>query len=60
MDWLIDLFAKPSVGQQVLALSLTAAIGIMLGKVKVKGVSLGGAVCRNLASFSLSIQSVCK
>ena len=43
MDWLIDLFAKPSVGQQVLALSLTAAIGIMLGKVKVKGVSLGGA-----------------
>ena len=43
MDWLIDLFTKPSVGQQVLALSLTAAIGIMLGKVKVKGVSLGGA-----------------
>ena len=43
MDWFIDLFAKPSVGQQVLALSLTAAIGIMLGKVKVKGVSLGGA-----------------
>ena len=43
MDWLIDLFAKPSVGQQVLALSLTAAIGIMVGKIKVKGVSLGGA-----------------
>ena len=43
MDWLIDLIAKPSVGQQVLVLSLTAAIGIMLGKVKVKGVSLGGA-----------------
>ena len=43
MDWLFDLFAKSSVGQQVLALSLTAAIGIMLGKVKVKGVSLGGA-----------------
>ena len=44
MDWLIDLFAKPSVGQQVLALSFTAAVGIMLGKVKVKGISLGGAV----------------
>ncbi len=43
MDWFIDLFAKPSVGQQVLALSLTAAVGIMLGKVKVKGISLGGA-----------------
>ena len=43
MDWLIDLIAKPSVGQQVFVLSLTAAIGIMFGKVKVKGVSLGGA-----------------
>ena len=43
MDWFIDLFAKPSVGQQVLALSLTAAMGVMLGKVKVKGISLGGA-----------------
>ncbi|MBQ7081094.1 MAG: putative transporter [Fibrobacter sp.] len=43
MDWLIDLLVKPSVGQQVLAISLTAAIGIMVGKIKVKGVSLGGA-----------------
>ncbi len=43
MNWLIELFANPSVGQQVLVLSLTAAIGIMIGKVKVKGVSLGGA-----------------
>ena len=43
MDWLIDLFTNPSVGQQVLVLSLTAAIGIMVGKIKVKGVSLGGA-----------------
>ncbi|MBR6448465.1 MAG: putative transporter [Fibrobacter sp.] len=43
MDWLIDLFKNPSVGQQVLILSLTAAIGIMVGKIKVKGVSLGGA-----------------
>ena len=43
MDWLLDLLVKPSVGQQVLAISLTAAIGIMVGKIKVKGVSLGGA-----------------
>ena len=43
MDRLIDLLVKPSVGQQVLAISLTAAIGIMVGKIKVKGVSLGGA-----------------
>ena len=43
MEWLIDLLVKPSVGQQVLVISLTAAIGIMVGKIKVKGVSLGGA-----------------
>ena len=43
MTWLIDLFTKPSVAQQVLAIALTAALGLMLGKVKVKGISLGGA-----------------
>lgn len=43
MNWLIDLFAKPSVGQQVVAIALTAAIGLMVGKIKVKGISLGGA-----------------
>ena len=43
MDWLIDLFAKPSVAQQVLSIAFTAALGLMLGKVKVKGISLGGA-----------------
>ena len=43
MTWLIDLFAKPSVGQQVLAIALTAALGLMLGKIKVKGIGLGSA-----------------
>ena len=43
MTWLIDLLTKPSVGQQVVAIALTAAIGLMLGKIKVKGISLGGA-----------------
>ena len=43
MTWIIDLFTKPSVGQQVVAIALTAAIGLMLGKIKVKGISLGGA-----------------
>ncbi|MBR4559336.1 MAG: putative transporter [Fibrobacter sp.] len=43
MNWLIDLFTKPSVGQQVVAIALTAAIGLMVGKIKVKGISLGGA-----------------
>ena len=43
MNWLIDLFTKPSVGQQVLAIAITAAIGLMIGKIKVKGIGLGSA-----------------
>ena len=43
MTWLIDLFTKPSVGQQVLAIAITAALGLMLGKIKVKGIGLGSA-----------------
>lgn len=43
MQWLIDLFTKPSVAEQVIVLSVTAALGLMLGKIKVKGICLGGA-----------------
>ncbi len=43
MTWLIDLFTKPSVAQPVIAIALTASIGLMVGKIKVKGISLGGA-----------------
>ena len=43
MNWLIDLFTKPSVGQQVLAIAITAAIGLMIGKIKIKGIGLGSA-----------------
>ena len=43
MTWLIDLFTQPSVGQQVVAIAFTAAIGLMVGKIKVRGISLGGA-----------------
>jgi putative transport protein len=43
MNWLINLFTQPSVGQQVVVIALTAAIGLMVGKIKVKGISLGGA-----------------
>lgn len=43
MNWLIDLFTKPSVAQQIIAITLTAALGLMFGKVKIKGISLGGA-----------------
>lgn len=43
MNWLIDLFTKPSVAQQIIAITLTATLGLMFGKVKIKGISLGGA-----------------
>lgn len=43
MNWLIDLFTKTSVAQQIIAITLTAALGLMFGKVKIKGISLGGA-----------------
>lgn len=43
MDWLINLFTGSSVAQQVVVLSFTAAVGLMVGKIKVKGISLGGA-----------------
>lgn len=43
MQWLFDLFTGSSVAQQVVVLSFTAAIGLMVGKIKVKGISLGGA-----------------
>ena len=43
MNWLINLFTQPSVGQHVVAIALTAAVGLMVGKIKVKGISLGGA-----------------
>jgi putative transport protein len=43
MNWLIDLFTKPSVAQQMIAITLTAALGLMFGKIKIKGISLGGA-----------------
>ena len=43
MQWLIDLFIKPSVGQQVLVIAITAALGLMIGKIKIRGIGLGSA-----------------
>lgn len=43
MQWLIALFTTPSVAEQVVVLSVTAALGLMIGKIKVRGISLGGA-----------------
>ena len=41
--WLFDLFTKSSVGQQVLVIAITAALGLMVGKIKIKGIGLGSA-----------------
>ncbi len=41
MDWLVDLFSGGSVASSILLLSLTIAVGIALGKIKICGISLG-------------------
>lgn len=41
MDWLVALFTEHSAIQAVVVLSLIATVGILLGKVRVGGVSLG-------------------
>lgn len=41
MDWLQSLFFGEGIAHTVLVLSLVIAIGIMLGKVKIAGISLG-------------------
>lgn len=43
MDWLIDLFRNDSVANAVLVLSLVVANGILLGSIRICGVSLGVA-----------------
>lgn len=41
MNWLIDLFTRNSVAHTALLYSVIIAFGMLLGKVKIKGVSLG-------------------
>lgn len=41
MNWLIDLFSGSSVAHSIFIYSLVVAIGVILGKVKIAGVSLG-------------------
>jgi putative transport protein len=41
MDWLINLFCGESIAHTVLLFSFVIAVGIVLGKVKVFGISLG-------------------
>lgn len=41
MDWLNSLFFGQSIAQAVLVISMVITIGIMLGKIKICGISLG-------------------
>ncbi len=41
MDWLLDLFAGEGIAHTILIYSLVIALGVMLGKVKFFGISLG-------------------
>jgi len=43
MSWLNDLFWKESVAQTVLIYSLVIASGVLLGKIRIRGISLGVA-----------------
>lgn len=41
MDWLYDLLFSTSTAHSILIIALTISIGIVLGKIKIKGVSIG-------------------
>ena len=41
MDWFLELFCSPGVVQTVLILSLVSAAGLILGRLKIAGISLG-------------------
>lgn len=41
MDWLFSTFAEPSMIQTVIIISIVAAVGLALGKIKLFGISLG-------------------
>lgn len=41
MEWLCNLFFSQSIAQSVLIISLVITLGIMLGKIKIGGISLG-------------------
>ncbi|MDO5035392.1 MAG: putative transporter [Porphyromonas sp.] len=42
MDWFVNLFMGEGIPHSIILLALSIALGIMLGKVKIFGVSLGG------------------
>ena len=45
MSWISKLFCEPTFTQAILVLSLISAVGVVLGRIKIKGISFGaGAV----------------
>lgn len=62
MNWLIDLVTQGSVAHTILVFSVIIALGMSLGKVRVKGISLGATfvlfVGLLLGYFNLSIDPV--
>lgn len=61
MDWIVDLFTGGSVAHSILVYSLVIAFGVMLGKVKFFGISLGTTfvlfVGILMGHFGLSVDS---
>ena len=61
MDWIVDLFTGGSVAHSILVYSLVIALGVMLGKVKFFGISLGTTfvlfVGILMGHFGLSVDS---
>lgn len=41
MDWFIKILSEPSLIQTVILISAVAAVGLLLGKIKILGISLG-------------------
>ena len=41
MDWIIEIFTEQTFIQAILVLSLICAVGLILGQIKIGGISLG-------------------
>ena len=41
MDWIVKLFTEESIAQTIVVYGLTISIGLLLGRVKIAGISLG-------------------
>ena len=41
MEWLTSLFTEPTIAHDILVYAIVIALGVLLGKVKIFGVSLG-------------------